>query len=121
MNVDPNDLLLLFEDLSDETIAHLYDFCRDFADAIANRYCARLIDYDHRRYEREAIAEGRAGEHHLELVSPFKIGPRNELGFLEGGIPSDLLGPLAGRAEAWVPYPVDQRPIPFGHVVVPRR
>ena len=73
MNIDPNDLLSLLEDLPDETIAHLCDFLRDLADAIENRYCARLINYDHRSYQRQATAEERASEHdpeHLDHNQP---------------------------------------------------
>ena len=66
MNVDPNDHLPLPEDLPDETIGQLCDYLRHLADAIENRYCARLFNHDHRSYEHKAIAEGRAGEHHLE-------------------------------------------------------
>ena len=46
---------------------------RDLADAIENRYCARLINHDHRSYERQATAEGRASEHdpeHLDHNQP---------------------------------------------------
>ena len=73
MNVDPNDHLPLPDDLSDETIAHLCDFLRDLADAIENRYCARPINHDHRSYERQAIAEGRAGEHPLEHLGDNQL------------------------------------------------
>ena len=66
MNVDPNELLSLPEDLPDEAIVHLCDFLRDLADAIENRYCARLINYDHRGYERQTNAEGRTGKPNLE-------------------------------------------------------
>ena len=66
MNVDPNDHLPLPDDLSDAAIAHLCDFLRDLADAIENRYCARLINYDHRGYERQTNAEERAGKPNLE-------------------------------------------------------
>ena len=73
MNVDPNDLLSLLEDLPDETIAHLCDFLRDLADAIENRYCARLINYDHRRYARQTNTEGRYGEHDLEYLDDSQL------------------------------------------------
>ena len=73
MNVDPNDLLSLPEDLPDEATAHLCDFLRDLADAIENRYCARLINYDHCTYERQAIVEERAGEHPLEHLDDNQL------------------------------------------------
>ena len=63
MNVDPNDHLPLPDDLS----------LRDLADAIENRYCARPINHDHRSYERQAIAEGRAGEHPLEHLGDNQL------------------------------------------------
>ena len=59
--------------LSDETIPHLCDFLRDLADAIENQYCARLINRDHRSYERQPIAEGRAGEHALEHLGDNQL------------------------------------------------
>ena len=68
MNIDPNDLLSLLEDLPDETIAHPCDFLRDLADAMENRYCARLINHDHRGYERQATAAGRPSQHDPETL-----------------------------------------------------
>lgn len=59
---DPFDPAALPDDASNETIAQLCDVLRDLADAIENRYAARLIAHRRRAYERDACAQGRADQ-----------------------------------------------------------
>ena len=53
MAYDPNDPLSPLESLPVETIELLLDLLRDLADAIENRHCARLINAQRHRSERQ--------------------------------------------------------------------
>ena len=59
---DPIDPTALPDDVSDDTIARLCEVLRDLANAIENRYAARLIAHRRRVYERDACAQGRADQ-----------------------------------------------------------
>ena len=73
MTIDLDHLLPEPDRISTETLACLCDLLHDLADAIENRHCGRLLAWRRREYERQAIAEARADQHHPEQLDDSQL------------------------------------------------
>ena len=72
MNADANDPPSSLDNLPVETIALLCDWLHGLANAIENRYCARLINHYHRSNERQSKQQHHR-EHQLDCFEDDRL------------------------------------------------